>query len=288
MNPFFPPAPNLTNSYSFNDKIDFARGKHAKILAIGSSMTLNNLDSKVIVDEFNTTSYLNLASWGMSMGDIFTTLKAYTENNMPEKLIISSTIGDFSVEDKSLDQDLLSDVFSSADFNYFFYYFHDFNFKYLAENYKYVKKVKQDSTSYEYLKYDDFGAVLLNPKYLEVSQQRWNAPVAQFPNEKQYHFLDSIAAWCERNNVELFFFQSPVRVGMFNDSKNPVNKSKLSKHANRIRSMFAGKRHHFCDAGKVEWNDSLFADNLHFFDFGAKQFTTYCINEVNAATDKRK
>src|SRR5882762_5458526 len=62
------PGPNLSNSFSLNEKLLFLRKHSGKknILAIGSSMALNNLHSETIVNILNDTSYINAASWGAS------------------------------------------------------------------------------------------------------------------------------------------------------------------------------------------------------------------------------
>ncbi len=274
------PPPNLTNSFSMNDKLDFARGKRADVIAIGSSMSLNNLDSKIITKECNTTSYLNLSSWGMSMSDIYFTLRAYASLHQPITLIISSNIGDFTVVNKALDESLLSSFLNASSATYSFYYLHHFNLKYFTENFAYLKKVKQDSTSYEYLRYDDFGAVLFKSGYLKISPSRWNAPIGQDPAQSQYEYLAKIASFCKENQIELLFFQSPVRAGMFSDSKNPVDKMKIVKHVNRVEAILKSNGFPLADASATEWSDSLFADNLHFFDFGAKQYTSFCFKKV--------
>jgi hypothetical protein len=38
--------------------------------------------------------------------------------------------------------------------------------------------------------------------------------------------------------------------------------------------------HSMADASRILWSDSLFADNLHFFDFGAAQYTRYCFQQA--------
>lgn len=276
------PAPNLTNSYSLNDKLNFARGKKADVLAIGSSMTLNNLDSKIVTRELNTTSYLNLSSWGMSVSDIYQCLMAYSEFHVPQTLIISSTIGDFTVVNKDLKVERIASFLKSSDLTYPLFYFPNFNLKYYFTNYSYQKKIKNDSSSYEYLKYDPFGAVLYNPSTLKKSEARWNAPIGQNPEEIQYQYLSKIAKWCNENKVRLLFFQSPVREGMFSDKTNPVSREKIEKHMKRVGEILSGNQHQWVDAGTKTWSDSLFADNLHFYDFGAQSYTSWCFSELKA------
>ena len=274
------PAPNLTNSYSMNDKFDFARGKKADVLAIGSSMTLNNLDSKVVMAELGTGSYLNLSSWGMSMSDIYQCLLAYSDFHLPSTVIISSTIGDFTVTNKDLKEGRIKSFLRSSNYTYPFYFLPNFNLKYYATNYPYSRKVKTDSTSYEFLRYDSYGALLYNPNYLKKSPARWNAAIGQNPEEIQYLYLQKIAEWCQAREIRLLFFQSPVREGMFSDKVNPVSREKIEKHMARVSKIIFEHHQELADAGRQDWNDSLYADNLHFYDFGAERYTQFCFRNL--------
>jgi hypothetical protein len=263
-----------------NDKLDFARGKKAEIVAIGSSMSLNNLDSKVIIEELKNDSYLNLSSWGMSMSDIYFTLQAYSELQLPKTVIISSNIGDFTVVNKALDKDLLASFLGSSNAAYPFYFMHHFNLKYFTSNLAYLKKIKHDSTSYEFLRYDPYGAVLYHPQYLKINPARWNAAVGQDPEPQQYEYLEKIADWCKEKQINLLFFQSPVRQGMFSDAEHPVDSMKIRKHVVKVAQIMQQRGHSIADASGILWNDSLFADNLHFLDFGARQYTRYCFQQT--------
>ena len=65
------PAPAFSNSISFNEKIDFIRDRDlSKIeyIAIGSSMTLNNIDSETMV-KYLGENYLNLGSRGFKISE---------------------------------------------------------------------------------------------------------------------------------------------------------------------------------------------------------------------------
>src|SRR3982751_6326885 len=75
------PAPALSDSYSLNEKIEFLRTKEKDIpiLAIGSSIALNNLHSETIAKNITGKKFLNAASWGMNMGDNYSLLKVLYE-----------------------------------------------------------------------------------------------------------------------------------------------------------------------------------------------------------------
>ena len=71
------PALNFSSSYSYNEKIRFLKNKSnsPSIIAIGSSMTLNNLDSDIVVKELKDDEYLNVSSWGLRISESYKLLK---------------------------------------------------------------------------------------------------------------------------------------------------------------------------------------------------------------------
>jgi hypothetical protein len=99
------PAPNLSASYSFNTKMEFIKNKQAKVVTIGSSMSLNNVGSDAIVKYLKTEAYLNFSSWGFNIQDVFYCLQFVNRNYKPKVLIMSVNLVDFIERDisKSID-----------------------------------------------------------------------------------------------------------------------------------------------------------------------------------------
>jgi len=285
------PAINFSNSYSFNEKIRFmkTKDKTASILAIGSSMTLDNLDSKTILANLNIGNYINAASWGMSIYNDYIFLKSLSKIYNIKCVIISSNIIDFktpgiNVDFQFIENYLESDNYSIVTFEKFI---NTFSPKYYMKNFSYVKKVRNDSTQIEYLNYDNFGAVSFPKDNFNINKKRWVADNLDSPCiELQYNYLDSISNYCKINKIELLFFQSPYREGIWNNF-NSSKLNELNLHIKRIKSILKSDNHFFVNSNEKLWPDSLFCDATHMNCIGAQLYTKFCFDKKNSLIIKK-
>jgi hypothetical protein len=272
------PAPDLSDSYSYNEKLEFLRKhpRNADIITVGSSLSLNNLDSKTITEELQSKSYLNLSSWGMSMKDIFLLLKMQSEIHVPRVLIVASGIMDFQATEKNVKYSVVRDFLRSDNSAQIFYHLKCFNLKYYISNFKYARKVRSIPNSYDYLGYDDYGTINIGKKDFRISELRWkkdylNAKLSQV----QYAYLDSISVFCKKNEIKFLFFQSPYRKGLYSNFDSAKLKL-LTDHISKVESILGSYQHTFINANNSLWDDDLFIDGTHFSAEGAKLFTKYC------------
>jgi len=276
------PALNFTDSYSFNEKILFIK-KHSinpEIVSIGSSMTQNNLDSEVILAEFQTTKYLNTASWGMKMQDNFNFLKLLYSIYPLDKIIIVSNVVDFQQGNKRMDSDFINYYLTNNNLGTSYSFMKNFNLSYYSENLKYAEYVRNCNNDYQYLGYDQYGMVKFKNVGFNIKEKRWlDNHFDKEISEIEYVYLDSISKFCNENNLKLYFFQSPYREGLFSEF-NPAEMNIYNNHSSRLDSILKDK-HHFVNSSKDIWNDSLFVDGIHFNDFGAELFTKYCFDKIN-------
>ena len=263
----FPP-PELSDSYSFNDKISFAKNQKADIISIGSSLTLNNISSDVVVNHFKTISYLNLASWGICMEDAFKILQFYYKFHKPKKLIIASNLFDFNSGPKKFNSEELYD-FMNSKFSITYHLKH-MNLKHYINNFGSNVKVKNGRVFYLPIPYDKYGGQGLDTiRHLKS----WNDPcINPIVENSHYVYLDSISKFCLSKNIELYFFQSPTRNSLFNDSNRLIT----NNHINRIGKILSRKNQFFVNSNNQFWNDYLFVDGIHLNATGAKVFTKYC------------
>jgi len=269
------PAPNLSNSYSLNDKMLFSRNKKADILAIGSSMGLNNLYSETIVNRFRSHSYLNLSSWGLSMKDIFLFIKMYSSIHKPFFIVIASNYPDYQSLDKKVNYDELRNYLTDHGSN-FDYYLKHLNFQYYYSDISFQRLAKSSNNFYESLLYDKYGAVLFDPYNFKINNARWNSTRWSNIREDAYWYTDSISNYCKRNNIKLFFFESAFRDGIAPN----YNKRDIEKHISRIRKIFSKNGQIFIDSNEQIWPNNLYVDAIHFNSTGAKLFTEYCFDKV--------
>jgi hypothetical protein len=281
------PAPHLSDSFSLNEKLAFVRKNKNKpeVIALGSSICLNNIHSETVIERLHTDRYLNASSWGMTMQDNYSILKLLCAIHMPRTLILSSNISEFQLPAKKMNFSVLRDYLVSSDLISGFYYVRCFDLRYYIENIKYAKKVRTCKNEYEYLLFDDFGGINLEGKDFKINPKRWETDFEYGKIlDKNYSYLDSISSFCKFNDIQLLFFQSPFRAGLssaFDDRKM----GELKTHMNKIERIVKKNGQIFINPTSVSWNDSLFVDGEHLNARGAQLFTDFCFN--NAENIKR-
>lgn len=276
------PSPPLSDSYSLNEKLEFLRAnkKDVPALAIGSSIALNNLHSETVAERIQGGPFLNTASWGMNMGDNYSLLKAVYEVYHPKTLIIASSISEFELPAKKADYKLVQDYLTTSSFESALYHIKCFNLRYYMDNAKYKKLVTGAKNQYEYLVFDEYGGVNIDDTGFKIDERRWDANFEKKRmNESNYEFLDSISSFCKSKQIQLLFFQSPFREGIYT-KLGPEKSADLKAHVERIATILKRDEHKLIDADLVVWNDSLFIDGEHFSAKGAKAFTSYCFNQL--------
>jgi len=252
-----------------------------KIVSIGSSMTLNNLDSDVILEEFNTKKYLNTASWGMSIQEIFTFLKLLNTLYDLEEVIIVSSIADFRESTKRIDFDFIKSYLTNNKPNIYLSFLNNFNLKYYVNSIKDAKHARKCHNDYKNLCYDSNGMVKLKKENFNILERRWlDKDIDRF-SANQYVYLDSISTFCKNNDLKLYFFQSPYREGLLPEF-DAQELDILNSHISRVNNILRDK-HYFVNANDEIWNDSLFVDGTHFNQIGAELFTKYCFDEIKKA-----
>lgn len=274
------PAPNLSDSYTYNEKMRFLHTHtiNTDIIATGSSMSLNNLSSEVITQKLHSGSYLNTASWGMSMKDDFLLLKILTAVNKPRTLIIASNVLDFATPDKKVHYGILQDYLASDEAVSCTMMLKTFDLKYYIRNFNLAKKLRASSNNYQYLGFDKYGAVSYDAYNFLIAHRRWNEDFLNLTLlPEQYRYLDSIAVFCRSENINLLFFQSPIRQGLYT-ALSREKTTTLHTHIDRIQNILAKYDHVFVNATSTTWNDSLFVDGIHLNSTGARLFTSYCLD----------
>lgn len=278
------PAPNISNSYSFNEKMLFLNEhypeKPVDILAIGSSMSLNNLHTNSILEEWDTDSFLNSGSWGLNIEENFQLLKVLQKRYTPKKLIISSIYWDFMSSAKSFDYPLLEHYLSSNSYFTPYYYSKNFSLKYLVQEAKNSKKLRSFQDDYDYLGYDNHGGINFTSKSFQINDQRWDGdvPFTELA-PKQYQYLDSISNFCKKNKIDLYFIQSPFREGYYSQM-NKKEKELLNSHIQKVEKILSKNNNHYVNTNVTIWPDNLFVDYCHFNNEGAKLYTEYFFTQI--------
>ncbi|MGP8153644.1 MAG: hypothetical protein ACLQBQ_05805 [Smithella sp.] len=277
------PAPNLSHSYAFNEKMQFLRNcpKDADIISIGSSMSLHNLHSKTITERLHSDKYLNVSSWGMSMEDNFFLLITLCKIYSPNTLIIASNVVDFtSLGEKDIKYSFLENYLRSHYYVAILYQLLNFNLNYYTSNLRFAKLVRNSPNDYIYLGFDKYGGGNFNTTDFNFDLERWNTgwPSGDI-DTNQYSYLDKILTFCKSNKIKLLFFQSPIRNGLYSHFDNN-RRNILKSHINTIENIMKRDKHIFINSNNVVWKDYLFVDGVHLSPYGAKLFTEYCFDKI--------
>jgi len=282
----FIPAPRISNSYSFNEKMKFVANRQVEnpeILAIGSSITFNNLNSDVITNSFNTESYINMSSWGMRMEDVYALLEPSIDLFNPRIVVIASSAVDFNGRNIVYNIDDISDYLNRG--NMWSYQYATFNpkyfFKRMVTNYMYYNSVN----TYKSLSFDEHGAVLLSDTDLQKIKSRWEQEVVfDYMVPTSYEYLDSIAGFLAEKKVELVFVQSPVRANI----RTHTYVKNISQHIHRVNEILDHHDQTFINCTQMPLDDYYFADSQHLNVAGAGEFTKYWVDEYLNEKEKNQ
>lgn len=283
------PALNFSDSYSFNEKVLFLnkKPKYANALAIGSSMTLNNLHSKTVIQHLGNDKFINTGSWGMSIIDDFQFLKSLNKVYKIKTLIVSSSLIDFTQREKQIDFNFVESYMHNSKLDLFASLCKNIDLKYYFNNMIYAQKVRNCTYDYEYLTYDNYGAVSFKKERFNIDKRRWDSDhLDKSGLNKQYIYLDSISDFCKTRGIELLFFQSPLREGIYSElSQLKINNLKL--HLAKVKYIIEEDNNTFIDANEKLWPDSLFVDALHFNEQGAQLYTEFCFDKIKATRQRK-
>jgi len=269
------PPPNLVNSFSYNLKLEFIATKKADCIAVGSSLTQNNLYSKLVVDSLHIKDYLNLSSWGLRVKDIYKLIKLYSTFNKPRVILTVGNYTDFLGGFKTYDERELYDYISQK--HNIIAYLNHFDLTYYFDKFEFVNRAAKTLKIHESLCYDEYGAVLLEPEGFQYQKQRWNdLGVNGTLDKENYWYLDSICSYCKEREIEFIYIQSPYREGVLDRADEYIPKN----HLIRIKKIVTNYQFNFIDGNELIWNDSLFVDGTHMNKYGAETFTNYWLSKL--------
>ncbi len=265
-----------SNSASYNLKAGFIkknldRLKASKIIVLGSSMALNNVNAVMIQDSLHLPT-MNLASWGLKP-DNFKDAEIWNENKI---VIYNIEFPDFGPSDIILKNGFSFDINKPAEM---FNIFRDFK-TYLSQQSE-AKGIISNTTDrdYGYCQFDECGSVLLNDSNFHVRAARWNMDEfkkEQVDTAKLNHFvavLKEITDSHKKDNKIIITF-SPGRRVFYNQEKSNM----VLKLALLLKEQCPDIS--FISRYDADYPDNLYVDNCHFNRSGATKFTGEVIDSL--------
>lgn len=280
LNSAFIPAPKLSHNVSLNEqmkRIVNLQDPEVRVLAMGSSMTLNNLASEPVVNHFGTRSYANSGAWGMGVKETMSIAPALLDRLKPTQVIVVTNLMDFmpgaaiTAEEAEAVSRYLKE--GGGVWNYFRYWDAAFFLRQMDLN-----RIRfRDVGNYEFLGFDDYGAATLEVPLERILPTRYNAapPRREDLHESFYADFASFSAMLCARDMELLVIQSPFRQGLMTEEVRDLN----TLHATKLQTILEAKGHHFVDGNVIVWPDSLFNDASHLNNVGAYALTQWALEQ---------
>lgn len=265
--------PVLTNSQFFDYKMLEAL-RHppgeVKLMAMGSSVTLYDLDSRMLGRDLGL-AYYNFASWGMQITDIGAVLHVLVKEYRPSYVLICSSPRDFmypatgSYFDYAHTADWIRERFPE--------YFYLLNYNPVHSLY-----LRRYESRRPHL--DAWGGASVDEMWQGFvwndNDEHLDFPTADA--ELQYRALDSLCAFLRAEKVGLIFAQSPMEARYTNTD---VRKRALAAHFERCRAIVGRWGQHYLNYyDTTVFSDSLFADLTHLSKAGQEVLTQKMVSDL--------
>ena len=266
-------APIVTSSDLFDAKMRLIKTQYVKqvnLMAIGSSITLYELKSDLVIQNLDT-SYYNFASWGTQITDIKLMLAKFIPEHRPKYVIMCASLGEFmSPPNSTYSNYLNTPTFIRNNLPEFFY----------LKNYNSIHQIIWRKY-FEYpINFDAWGGASLTVKPKDINRKMWDAHEV-FPTrytQSNYNALDSLAVWLKQQNIKFIFAQAPIKKSYAN---TVYYQQQINSHFDKCRSIIESRGGIYLNYyNTTVFTDSLFVDQYHLQNAGAIIFTKEIITDL--------
>lgn len=278
----FLPAPCVTDNEALNMKLSHLRHRGpipANVLAVGSSMAMNNLCSDAVMAHFGDTSFVNMGAWGLDMGQTVALTGVLVPLLKPHTVLLVTNLNDHVDDGKGFMLDTTRVRKYLRKWSTVESYLRNLEPVYYLREMERNKVRMMDRGNYEFMGTDGHGwAALMVPRN-RLDLDRWNRtpPQGHQLAEEHYNALEELSIFLKGQGVRLVYLQSPYRDGV----RNTAVESTLDKHLARVSRILAPHGHVLVTATDRHWPDSLFADYSHLNRDGTVHFTRYVLGKLH-------
>jgi hypothetical protein len=283
-NRHFLPAPRITSNEVLNMKLSHLRHRGdtpANVLAIGSSMTMNNLSSEEVMAHFGDTSFVNMGAWGVDMVQTEGLAEVLVPLLEPHTVLVVSNLNDLVKNGKRFQVDTSRVVRYLRTWGTTESYLRNLKPAYYLREMERNRIRMHDRSNYEFMGVDEHGGAGLIIPRDRIDPQRWarRPPSGKWLDDEQYKALERLCAYLDKHGVRLIFLQSPYRQGVLNKEVERT----IETHLDRVSNILAPYDHILVTATDRSWPDSLFVDYSHLNGQGAELFTRYALSKLDPA-----
>lgn len=239
--------------------------KNVRLMSIGSSITLYELQSDIIIQNFNMP-YYNFAAWGLQITDMKNMMDDFVKEYQPKYVIICSSPGDFvSLPNDTYFNYLHTSSYIKNNFPEFFY----------LKNYNSIHQIIHRKYFDYPISFDNWGGASLNVKQNEVNVHD------TFPTQYtqgNYNSLDTLSAMLQQENIKLIFIQAPIRRS---NSNTALYQQTIASHFARCKSIVEKNGGAYLNYYSTTiFTDSLFVDQYHLRTTGAAVLTKEIVSDL--------
>lgn len=255
-------SPIITNSTLFDTKMLRAQKqgvKNVRLLSIGSSIGLYELDSRVMAEHFNMP-YYNFSSWGLTVADMKALLNEFIKEYQPKYVIMCSSLGDFmTAPNQSYFNYLNSSRWIRGHLPEYFYF----------NDYHSIHQIVYRKEHAFHLDLDEWGGSSLTIQPQDINKEKWDEHFP-FPTEytgDHYAALDDLCVALGRQNIKFIFIQAPIKSSY---THTPSSRQIVLSHFEKCRSIVEGHGAVYLNYyDTATFTDSLFFDQSHLQANGA-------------------
>ncbi len=283
------PAPRLTRNISLNEQLQRVKqivqggsphsdNGRVNMLAAGSSMSLNNLNSRAVLEHFGDSNFVNVGSWSTRINHTTKLSASLIEILEPKTLLITSnmedwmTIPDFFTLDTGMIRSYLTEWSTPES------YLRTMRPSYYLREMERNMHRMTDQTILDFLGFDDWGGAAINVPPERVAPERniLNIPTPDQVDHSLYPYLEWLAEHLAGKGIELIYIQSPYRESDQTEELIGI----IAAHEQRVQKVLLRSGHTFISTTDRTWPDELFIDPSHLTEKGAYLFTSYALNKL--------
>jgi hypothetical protein len=275
------PAPRLTANVALNEQVQrVARLPYGstQVLALGSSMTLNNLASGPVVDHFDTPDMINAGAWGMGALETALVGPELVDHVGPSTVIMVMNLMDFlpGTPLKEKDVDAIREHLANGGsaWDHLKYWDAPWFLRQMGLN-----RIRfTDPGNYEYLGFDPHGAATLEVPADRILPSRFDQapPKPEELLETYYTSFAAFSTWLRERDKDLIVLISPYRQGLRTQQLERLN----ATHAGRLQQILESSGHQMVNGNERIWPDSMFNDASHLDRAGAEDFTRWALAQL--------
>lgn len=280
------PAPRLTSNVALNEQVHrmaVIPADQVEVLALGSSMTLNNLASGPVMQAFGTDRFQNAGAWGMGMLETAALTPLLVERFHPATVIVVTNMMDMQGA-SLLKAEELADIRAHLDRNGTWTdHLRHWDAPWVLRQMDLNRIRYHDRGNYEFLGFDPHGSATLDVPKERILASRYDAapPREADLDEQRFQALKELGSYIQQQeHTRLVVICSPYREGLRTRAVDQAYEA----YVERVRSILLPMGHQVVNGNAVRWADELFCDNSHFNEEGAKAFTRWAMEQLAADT----